>query len=169
MGFVTAQTRVSCFDGEVSHDHGNDVTPDLTPGSRTRRDRHGRGRRGPLLPPTVPAWRSRSEYFDDLVIQVVENLERRWAKALDGTEFAVEEVPPSDPAPWELGGAPLGRYFPNDGPMPARITIYRRPIEDRAHTRTELAILVNDIIVEQVAHLLARRPDEIDPGYNGAM
>ena len=43
------------------------------PGDRPRRrDRRGRGLRGPLLPPELPAARSRSERFDDLVPDAAE-------------------------------------------------------------------------------------------------
>ena len=34
-----------------------------------RRDRHGRGLRGVLAPPGVPLYRTRTERFDDLVLQ----------------------------------------------------------------------------------------------------
>jgi hypothetical protein len=67
--------------------------------------------------------------FDDLVLDVAESLDRRWGKALNGTQFAVEDVPPSDPAPWEDGGVPLGRYFPAEAGQPARVVVYRRPVE----------------------------------------
>ncbi|WP_081785244.1 metallopeptidase family protein [Cellulomonas sp. KRMCY2] len=130
-----------------------------------RRDRRGRGLRGPLVPPALPAYRTRAERFDDHVLGAVERLERRWARQLEGTEFAVEEVPPSHPAPWEHGGVPLGRYFPADAGMPARIVVYRRPVETRAVDETDLADLVRDVLVEQVAHLLARPPEDVDPGY----
>lgn len=53
-----------------------------------RRDRRGRGPRGPLMPSTMPAYRTRAERFDDLVLDAVERLERRWTRQLDGTEFA---------------------------------------------------------------------------------
>src|SRR5699024_12822254 len=68
------------------------------PARRRRRDRHGRGLRGPRLPPTLPGWRTRAEQFDELVLAVVERLERQVGAELDGVEFAVEAVPPSDPA-----------------------------------------------------------------------
>ena len=61
--------------------------------SRSRRDRHGRGLRGRLVPDGVPLARSRAEQFDDLVLDAVEDLERRWEKELAGVEFAVEDVP----------------------------------------------------------------------------
>jgi len=130
-----------------------------------RRDRRGRGPRGPLLPPSLPAFRTRAERFDDLVLEAVARLEKRWSRQLDGTEFAVEDVPPSNPAPWEQGGVPLGRYFPADTGLTARIVIYRRPVETRALDAADLEDLVRDVVVEQVAHLLARSPDEVDPFY----
>ena len=131
-----------------------------------RRDRRGRGARGSLLPSSVPAFRTRAQRFDDLVLTAVESLEKRWARQLEGTEFAVEEVPPSNPAPWERGGVPLGRYFPAHSGLPARIVLYRRPIETRALDPEDLGDLVRDVVVEQVAHLLGRSPDDVDPGYS---
>jgi predicted nuclease with RNAse H fold len=132
-----------------------------------RRDRRGRGLRGPLLPPGAPGYRTRAERFDDLVLDVVEALERRWSGPLSGTEFAVEEVPPSDPAPWESDGVPLGRCFPAESGQPARVVIYRRPVELRAVDDADRAELVRDVVVEQVAHLLGRAPEEIDPHHGG--
>lgn len=131
-----------------------------------RRDRRGRGLRGTVLPMTIPGYRTRAERFDDLVLDAVEDLERRWARQLDGAEFAVEDVPPSNPAPWEHGGVPLGRYFPADAGLPHRVVVYRRPVEARASDPADLAELVHDVVVEQVAHLLGRSPEEVDPGYD---
>lgn len=130
-----------------------------------RRDRRGRGPRGPLLPASVPAHRTRAEVFDDLVLDAVEALEVRWARQLEGTEFAVEDVPPSQPAPWEHGGVPLGRYFPADAGLPHRIVVYRRPVEIRAVDADDLADLIREVLVEQVAHLLGRSPQDVDPQY----
>jgi predicted Zn-dependent protease with MMP-like domain len=47
----------------------------------------------------------------------------------------------------------------------ARIVVYRRPVETRAHGGDELAELVQDVVTEQVADLLGRSPEEIDPDY----
>ncbi|MCA5892766.1 metallopeptidase family protein [Isoptericola sp. NEAU-Y5] len=115
------------------------------------------------MPPGTPAHRTRAEVFDDLVLDVVELVERRWAAQLAGTEFAVEEVPPSDPAPWETDGVPLGRCFPAESGRPARVVVYRRPVELRAVDDADRVDLVREVVVEQVAHLLARTPEEIDP------
>jgi predicted Zn-dependent protease with MMP-like domain len=130
-----------------------------------RRDRRGRGLRGPLLPADVPGYRTRAQRFDELVLDAVERLEKTWARELDGTEFAVEDVPPSNPAPWEHGGVPLGRYFPADTGLAARIVVYRRPVESRALDVADLGELVRDVVVEQVAHLLGKAPEDVDPEY----
>lgn len=130
-----------------------------------RRSRHGREIRGFVIPPTLPGYRTRSERFDELVLTIVERLEHSWNRQLHGTEFGVEEVPPSDPARWETGGVPLGRYFPAQPGIPPRIVLYRRPIESRARTSAELAFIVRNVLIEQVAHFLGKRPDEVDPGY----
>jgi predicted Zn-dependent protease with MMP-like domain len=130
-----------------------------------RRDRHGRGLRGPLVPQEVPAWRSRRDRFDDRVLDAVERLEQRWARELEDVEFAVEDIPPSDPAPWEHGEVPLGRFFPAEGDLPARIVVYRRPVESRAPDGPEVGALVHEVVVEQVAHLLGLTPEQVDPSY----
>jgi predicted Zn-dependent protease with MMP-like domain len=145
--------------------------------SRSRRDRHGRGLRGRLVPAEVPLARSRAEQFDDLVLDAVEELERRWERELAGVEFAVEDVPwvehthPDevvlDADVLDDGSVPLARVLPahrEDGrDVPPRIVVYRRPLEIRAHDREDLADLVRDVVVDQVAVLLGRDPEEIDP------
>lgn len=138
-------------------------TPVPTGSRLHRRDRHGRGLRGPLLPPYLPGWRTRAERFDELVVTAVDDLVSRWPQVAS-MQFAVEEVPPSDPAPWERGVV-LGRGFaaePRAG-LPARIVLYRRPITSRTASPTELAELVRRVVIEQVALLLGRRPEEVDP------
>ncbi|MFD2793260.1 metallopeptidase family protein [Promicromonospora vindobonensis] len=153
-----AATRPDDSSGKPGDGSGGSARP-------RRRDRRGRGLRGPMLPPGTPAHRTRAQRFDDLVLDVVEDLDRVWAAQLRGTEFAVEDVPPSDPAPWEDGGVLLGRFFPAEAGRPGRVVVYRRPVEVRAFDREDLADLVRDVVVEQVAHMLARTPEEIDPNF----
>ena len=126
----------------------------------------------------VPASQTRGERFDDLVLDAVEDLEQRWARELEGVEFAVEDVPavPADGEPDDdvvadetAGGAvPLGRLLPpgvdaQGRPTAARVVVYRRPLEARASDRSDLADLVRDVVVDQVARLLHLDPDEVDP------
>ena len=137
--------------------------PVPVPASARRRDRHGRGLRGPLVPPHLPAWRTRAERFDELVVSTADDLARHWPQ-VGSIQFAVEEVPPSDPAPWEHGVV-LGRGFaarPRAG-LSSRIVIYRRPVASRAQGDNELTELVRRVVVEQVALMLGRSPEEIDP------
>ena len=53
----------------------------------------GRDMRGPLLPPTVPGWRSRAERFDMAVLEAYEPIERRWQDRVSGLDVAVDEIP----------------------------------------------------------------------------
>lgn len=102
---------------------------------------------------------SRRTRFDELVLDAAEALERRLGHDLR-IELAVEEVPPSDPAPWEHGVA-LGRLFPEERGLPARLVIYRRPVTARAHDEAELAALVGEVVTEQVARMLGRDPEDL--------
>lgn len=127
------------------------------------RDRHGRGLRRPLLPLDSPGYRSRSEAFDEYVFDAAERLDARWGRTWGRVEFGTEDVPPSDPSPWEPG-VPLGRLFPADLGQPARIVLYRRPIEQRAE-QEELPALVRDVLAEHVSAIVGRPPEDVDPDY----
>jgi len=131
--------------------------------------------RRPLVPAELPLSRTRAEEFDDLVLDAVEHLERRWRSELSGVEFAVEEVPYVDSTDPERlvhgsdvvedGNVPLARLLAAraDEQAPPRIVLYRRPLEVRSRGRADLADLVHDVVVEQVANLLGRDPEELDP------
>jgi len=110
---------------------------------------------------------SRSETFDDLVLDAVERVERRVGQGIGDIEFAVELVPPSDPTPFEPERVPLSRLFPAERGIPARIVLFRRPIETRVEDPRDLAVMINDIVVEQIAGALGVEPTTLDPGYQG--
>src|SRR5664280_138940 len=133
---------------------------------RPRRDRHGRGQRGPMAWPPVPAMTTRAQRFDELVLDAASRMEHHAGPALGNLEFAVEDVPPSDPAPWESSDVPLGRLFAAQGKMPARVVVYRRPVETRTNDPRELPALIHDVVVEQAASLLGVDPRELDAGYD---
>lgn len=128
-----------------------------------RRDRHGRGLRGPLAPAGSPAAVNRAKRFDEYVIETIEHLDRRWREQLRNVEFAVEDVPTLDD--WDRDWVPLARAFSAMGALPARVVIYRRPIETRARRVRALQMLVHHVVVEQVAELLGVEPEEVDPAY----
>ena len=113
------------------------------------------------MPSDLPVFRSRAQAFDDLVLDAVERLERLWARELANVDFLVEEVPPVPPMaetiPFScLEHGPSGR---------ARIVVYRRPVEIRTKGRDERALLVHEVVVEQVAELLGLTPETVDPRY----
>jgi hypothetical protein len=122
----------------------------------------------------VPLLRSRSDSFDDLILDAVEELERHWAAELAGIEFAVEDVPDVpvsaaidfDPQVIMDRGVPLGRLLPSGlghaGTSPV-IVIYRRPLEARALDREDRGDLVFSVVAELVAEALGKDIDEIDP------
>ncbi|WKK21583.1 metallopeptidase family protein [Streptomyces olivoreticuli] len=148
-------------------------------GPRPRhRDRHGRGMRGPIAPPQVPLSVSRGEAFVDLVHDSAERLERLWPQ-LSAVDFVVREAPVTtrdgrgtmsdseglDAFEFDGETVPLGRYVAAHGDAPDRIVVYRRPVEIRTKTRDERALLVHEVVVEQVAELLGLAPESVDPRY----
>jgi predicted Zn-dependent protease with MMP-like domain len=104
--------------------------------------------------------------FDDLVLDTVESLDHRYARELAEVEFAVEDVPPDlnvyDSDVLEDGEVPLARLQPGELDTPTRIVLYRRPLELRAPDRDDLADLVHNVIVEQVANLLGLDPEDVE-------
>jgi predicted Zn-dependent protease with MMP-like domain len=43
--------------------------------------------------------------------------------------------------------------------------VYRRPVETRAPEKSDIPLLVHEVVVEQVAHLLGLSPEQVDPRY----
>jgi predicted Zn-dependent protease with MMP-like domain len=159
------------------------VTRSARSSVRRRRDRRGRGVRGLLFPPTLPAARSRAERFDAIVLDALEPIDERWHTELEKLDIAVDEVPEvtdCDPTTvtWgsdvvEDGKIPLARLIPAGVdraglPTRARIVLYRRPLETRAQDGGDLSDLVHEVLVEQVANYLSIDPDVIDgPAHGG--
>ncbi|AXK45531.1 metallopeptidase family protein [Brachybacterium saurashtrense] len=145
-----------------------DVQP-LRPGApgprpgRRRRDRRGRGRRWDLIPPHLPGHRSRRERFDDLVAEAGAVLAERFPRRLEHLQVLVEEVPPSDPAPWDAPTVLLGRVIPSTREHPAQVIVYRRPLQTRCATEDELETLVRQVLSEQIGSLLNLPPEDVDP------
>ncbi|PKW27196.1 metallopeptidase family protein [Phycicoccus duodecadis] len=128
-----------------------------------RRDRHGRGPRGPLAWPAVPAMTTRRTRFDDLVLDAADKLRPHLGNRYAATEFAVQDVPPTDPAPWEEQISPLGRLLRADATRVDHVVVYRRPVEARAQDEADLADIVREVVTEQVAALLGVPAHELDP------
>jgi predicted Zn-dependent protease with MMP-like domain len=138
-----------------------------------KRDRRGRGMRGRLMPPGVPLYRTRSEQFDDIVLDAVARLEPRWGPEIATVEFAVQEVPEADELADDTDEIPLARAIPGTPERanparpatPTRIVVYRRPLLARSENDDDLRDLVYDVVVEELAQVLGIDPDSIDPDY----
>ncbi len=115
--------------------------------------------RGPVAPPQVPLSASRADSFRDLVQDSVERLERRWPQLAE-VDFVVLDVPGTVEET-----VPLGSALSAEKERPAQIVIYRRPVEIRTKNRDERALLVHEVVVEQVAELLGLSPESVDPRY----
>jgi predicted Zn-dependent protease with MMP-like domain len=129
--------------------------------------------RAPLYPAGSPAARTRAERFDAVVLEALEPIEDRWGTELEDLDVAVDDVPEiNDTAPDEDGvvgdgEVPLARLVPagvdrRGAATRARIVLYRRPLEARALDGEDLADLLHDVLVEQVAEYLGVEPDTVD-------
>lgn len=141
------------------------------PYAQRRRDRHGRGFRGSLIPAPLPGYRTRSEAFDELVVESADRLRNLWPGTLDLVEYVVEEVPSDLEALIASGAlAPLGNFSRAESNATglvkaAEITIYRHPLEALCDTAGQLRELVHEVLVEQVAGLMDMDPEAVDPSF----
>lgn len=129
------------------------------------RDPHGRGMRQPLFGARIPRYRTKEGRFDGAVVAQLKRLHAAWPQLVESVQCAVEDVPPSDPLPWEEKTVTRSRAFPAEHGQVARIVIYRRPVESIAHDDFDLQLLIRDEIVLRLAELTGRHPDDIDPNW----
>lgn len=130
------------------------------------RDRHGRGMRRPMFGTRIPRYRTSTGRFYDEVIAQLKRLGDAWPELVSPIQCAVEDVPASDPNVWEDRRRTLSRSFPATHGMPARIVLYRRPIETAAgKDRDELQLIIRDELVASLADLYGRHPEDIDPDW----
>ncbi|UTT40557.1 metallopeptidase family protein [Glutamicibacter mishrai] len=144
----------------------NSKLPDQPSGPR--RNRHGRGRRGPLVPMHLPAYRSRQERFDDAVMASAQRLSERWAQKIEIIDFLIEPVPSDkliNQAQAIGDRIPLASSVPATARERAKIIIFRLPIEQIADSPGELLDLVHQCIVHEVAQLWVKPISEVDPSY----
>jgi len=135
---------------------------------RRRRDRHGRGMRGPAILPRTPGqpeMPTDRERFDALALDIVTGIDERWQDRLGLVEYAVEDAP-QIPDDWAVDTVPLSSLVRGTGATPTRLVLFRRPIEHRAETRSDLEAMILTVVVEQVAELLGIDAELVDPRYS---
>ncbi|MCF8610316.1 metallopeptidase family protein [Gordonia sp. HY285] len=155
----------------------------LTPATRRARDKRGRGLRGPILAPGIPARRTRSDAFDRAAVDAFAELDARWHDRLTGLDVAVDDIPGTlprgaDPSEWETvawpeevtadGPVPLARLIPaavdaQGRPTRAQIVLFRRPLELRA-LDDDLHELLREVLIQQVATYLGVDEDTVEDG-----
>ncbi len=123
-----------------------------------------------MLPPLraggrrAPARPTPRERFDRTALGIITALDQRWQDQLGLVEYAVEDTPlvPDD---WDDHTVPLSSLVRGSGGRPARLVLFRRPIEHRCQGRDELEALVLTVVVEQFAELLGIDAEDVDPRY----
>ncbi len=150
----------------------------LRPPRRTR-DRHGRGLRSPLLPPSLPAFRTRAALFDRAALLAFAELDAHWHRELTGLDLAVDDIPrmlPRESAtvqwPEEVtadGPVPLARLIDAGvdaagRPTRAQLILFRRPIELRVHDDVPLAEILRELLIQQIATYLGIDEETVERG-----
>jgi predicted Zn-dependent protease with MMP-like domain len=107
--------------------------------------------------------------FDRLVDQALLSMPPSLLKLLDNVQITVEEVPPGASQAGDdevlLGlyeGVPRTERDFGAPMLPDRITLFRRPLELRATSRRDLAGLVKDTVVHEIAHHFGIDDDRLD-------
>lgn len=135
-------------------------------------DRHDRRRRARPDRRRAPADGYRatsSDRFARLVDDAIATLPREFLDYLDNVQIVVEDVPPAD----VLGegdeillglyqGVPRTERSADPPVLPDHITLYRRPIEARANSKADLAELIREVVVHEVAHHFGIDDDRLD-------
>ena len=138
-----------------------------------RDERHARRRRADVDRRRRPVDGFRAtdrRRFERLVEDALAELPESLLEHLDNVQLTVEDVPPPDPVGTGSDEILLGLYqgVPKtergwgDAALPDRITLFRRPLEARATSKAELAELVRETVVHEVAHHFGIDDDRLD-------
>ena len=149
-----------------------------------RRDRHGRGIRGPLGPAHLPIVRSRASAFGSWVLDAVDFVDDRLAEiesrtgvtglvdAFDAVDIVIDDLPPAEDLDDRSAAAgadnaiPLGRIEAAEDRRPARLIVHRRTVEQRGQDKSAREQVVREVVVRLAAELLGLEPSALDPGYD---
>ncbi|RZU62085.1 metallopeptidase family protein [Zhihengliuella halotolerans] len=167
--------------GSFTFDSGPEHRPSGGRGfHQRRRNRHGRGMRGPMMPLSLPGARTRQDRFEDLVAESSMRLEQLHGTRIASIQFMVAFAPDKpglDRATARGEATPLGRSLrvgPQSISTPEgqrsvagqqQVVLFRRPIEELSPSPAELPELVHDVVIELVAELLNLSPEQVDSTY----
>ncbi len=131
-----------------------------------RHDRHGRAIRADNNRRRRPSDGFRTAHgarFSDLVENAIAELPPALLKGVSGVEVVIEAVPPVDDEVIAKGEVPLARLVESPGGRPGgtppggegrRLVVYRRPLELRGASRSELVEVIRTAIGVEVARVL---------------
>ena len=85
---------------------------------RHYRNRHGRGLRAPIFGTRLPQYRTANGMFDAMVAAQIRRLHGAWRALTKDIQFAVEDVPPSQPVLWERNRRIMSQVFPASRGIP---------------------------------------------------
>lgn len=97
-----------------------------------------------------------AERFEELTVQVIEELPEWVKRQMDNVRVVVEESPPAD-QPGLLGlyhGVPLTKRGGHYTGLPDTITLYQSTIERGAATEADLVGAIRHVIEHEVAHFM---------------
>ncbi len=136
-----------------------------------RRERHGRGLRGPLatvnpftgtVVPARHAARGAAFFAECLQAAVTRGL-ADCPRAFVGVDIGFEDIP-SNLENWWSDRIPLAAAVSAEGGRNAQVVLFRRPLEHRASSHAELRMLVYQALIEQLSALTGIGLDELAPG-----
>ena len=115
----------------------------------------------PLTPDGVPGMPSPAQDFDSVVLAAVDRIRAHLPERIDTVDFAVEDHPllPDD---WQRP-VPYASSVAEHAGTQARVVVFRRPVLTHAEDEADLAALVLDTLVTELAELWAMDPDDVDP------
>ncbi len=140
-----------------------------------RRERHGRGLRGPLAAPNpitgapVPLRQPQrsADFFAGALRASVARTARSCPRALVGIDIGFEEVPGNLDG-WQSVRVPLAAAVPARPGRNGQVVLFRRPLEHRASSRADLRRLVHRALLEQLSALTGISIEELDPTADDA-
>ena len=132
------------------------------------RDRRGRGMRGPAVAPArARAARAAAPAASASTTSCSASSPRSTSAGRTGSAWwsTPSRTPRRSPTTGPRAPCRCRRWCAAPAATPTRLVLFRRPIEHRCETRTDLEAMVLTIVVEQVAELLGIDAEEVDPRY----
>jgi len=115
--------------------------------------------------------------FEALVEEALENLPKKFARALENIHVVVEDTPTAEDmdfvelSPEEtLFGLYHGIPLPDRGTdyanvLPDRITIYQQPLEEAFRSRSELVREIRETVFHELGHYFGMSDEEMEELY----